>query len=213
MIEKDKLYSKEEAIELIKKTTVTKFDSSVEVHIRLGIDIKKADQQVRGSVVLPNGLGKEKVVLAIVGPTKEKEAKDAKADFIGGTSMIDKINKGWLEFDAIVATPDMMGELGKAAKILGPKGLMPNPKVGTVTQDIAKTIQGLKTGMVEYKTDSFGIVHQTIGKVSFEPKKLLENYDAFLDAIKKAKPKGSKGVYLKGVYLTTTMGPSVKVEL
>lgn len=213
LIEKGKVYSKEEGIELVKKTSTTKFDSSVELHISLGLDIKKADQQIRGSVTLPNGTGKSKKVLAIVGADKEKEAKESGADFFGGKDMVQKIEKGWLDFDIIVATPDMIGELGKTAKILGPKGLMPNPKIGTVTPDIAKVVKNIKAGMVEYKTDSFGIVHQSIGKVSFDDKKLLENYEIFLDTILKAKPQGAKGTYIKSIYLTSTMGPSIKIAL
>jgi len=211
LIEKNKVYDLEEAIDLAKKTSTTKFDSSVEVHVKLGVDTKKADQQIRGSVVLPHGTGKSKIVAAVVAPTKEKEAKTAGADFVGSTDLIEKIGKGWLEFDVLVATPDLMGELGKVAKVLGPKGLMPNPKVGTVTQEPEKTIKNLKQGMVEYRTDSYGIVHQVIGKVSFEDAKLKENHEVFLEAIKKAKPASAKGIYLKAIYIATTMGPSVRV--
>jgi large subunit ribosomal protein L1 len=211
LVEKDKEYSVEEAIDLAKKTSTTKFDSSVEVHIRLNIDIQNSEQQVRGSVVLPKGTGKSKKVLAIVGPGKESEAKNAGADFVGGDDMIAKIEKGWLDFEVVVATPDMMPKLGKIGKILGTKGLMPNPKIGTVTNDIAKAVEGIKKGMVEYRPDKAGIIHVIIGKVSFNEKDLTENYKALTDAINKAKPSGVKGTYVKGIALSTSMGPGIKV--
>lgn len=213
LIEKENLYTAEEGLSLAKKTATTKFDSTVEVHISLGIDMKKADQQVRGSMVLPHGTGKEKTVVAIVGPEKEKESKEAGAVEAGGAELVEKIVKGWTDFDVIISTPDMMAILGKAAKVLGPKGLMPNPKAGTVTPDPAKTIKSIKGGMVEYRADTFGIIHQAIGKVSFDDAKLKENYDALLDTIKKAKPSAAKGTYIKSIHIATTMGPSVKVAI
>jgi large subunit ribosomal protein L1 len=213
LVERDKEYSVEEAIDLAKKTSTTKFDSSVEVHIKLNVDIRNSEQQVRGSVTLPAGTGKNKVVTAIVSPSKEKEAKDAGAENVGGEDLIAKIEKGWLDFDVVVATPDMMPKLGKIGKILGTKGLMPNPKTGTVTNDVAKVIKDIKKGMVEYRPDVTGIVHVTIGKVSFAEKDLQENYKTLLDAITKARPSGVKGTYIKGISIATTMGPGIKVQM
>lgn len=211
LVEKTKEYTVNEAIDLMKKTSTTKFDSSIEIHVKLNIDVQNSEQQVRGSVVLPAGTGKTKKVLAIVGNAKEAEAKKAGADFVGGEELIAKIEKGWMEFEVVVATPDMMPKLGKIGKILGTKGLMPNPKVGTVTNDIAKVVEGIKKGMVEYRPDKTGAIHTVIGKVSFTEKDLETNYNALMDAIIKAKPSGVKGTYIKGISLATTMGPGVKI--
>ena len=193
-IEPNKSYTSEEGIKLVKTTSVVKFDAAVEIHIRLNVDPSNADQQVRGSMVLPSGTGKSKKVCAIVNPEKEKEAKDAGADFVGGPELIAKIEKGWLDFAVVVATPDMMPQLGKIGKILGTKGLMPNPKVGTVTNDIGKVVKDLKGGMIEYKVDKSGIVHSVIGRVSFSEVDLQRNYDEFTKTITKVKPSGVKGV-------------------
>lgn len=211
LVEPMKEYSVEEAIALAKKTSTTKFDSSVEIHIKLNIDVQNSEQQVRGSVVLPAGTGKTKKVLAIVGNDKEAEAKAAGADFVGGEDLIAKIEKGWMDFEIVVATPDMMPKLGKIGKILGTKGLMPNPKVGTVTPNIKNVVEGIKKGMVEYRPDKTGIIHAIIGKVSFSEKDLQENFNTLYDAIVKAKPSGVKGTYIKGVSLATTMGPGIRV--
>ncbi len=213
LLEKDKFYSQEEAFSLIKKTSITKFDSSVEIHIRLGLDPSKGDQQLRGTVVLPEGIGKTKKVAVICGPDKEKEAKNAGADRVGGDTLISEIEKGKLDFDTLVATPDMMAKVGKLGKILGTKGLMPNPKAGTVTPDVAKAVKELKAGRVEFRLDKNAIVHQVIGKVSFDEKKLETNYSTFLDALKHAKPSGTKGTYIKSVTLATTMGPGIKMAI
>lgn len=213
LIEKEKIYPVDEAIGLLKKTSTTKFDSTVEIHVRLGIDIKKTEQQIRGVVVLPNGTGKTKKVCVVLGQKQEKEAKEAGADTVGGEDIIQKIEKGWLDFDVLVATPEMMGSLGKVAKILGPKGLMPNPKTETVTQDIRRVVENIKKGQVEFKNDAAGIVHNSLGKVSFSNENLKGNFETFLDALKKARPESAKGVYLKSIFLTTTMGPSVRVKI
>lgn len=213
LIEKDKEYGLEEALELVKKTSVTKFDSSVEIHIRLGIDVKKTDQQIRGIVILPNGIGKSKNVCVICDSKFEKEAKDAGADTVGGEDIIQKIEKGWMDFDVLVASPDMMGALGKAAKILGPKGLMPNPKTETVTQEVGKAVKNIKKGQMEFKNDLAGIIHTSVGKVSFDVSKLTENIEAFLGAVKKARPDASKGVFLKNISISSTMGPGIKVKI
>ena len=211
LVDKDTRYTLEEGIGLIKRTSTTKFDSSVEIHVRLGVDPSASDQQVRGTVTLPEGTGKKKKVAVICGPDKEKEAKDAGAEKVGGDTLILEIEKGKLDFDVLVATPDMMAKVGKLGKVLGTKGLMPNPKAGTVTPDVGKTVKGLKTGMVEFRVDKNGIVHQVIGKVSFDEKKLEANYNEFMDAIKHAKPSGVKGTYIKSVTLATTMGPGIKI--
>lgn len=213
LVEKEKYYSAEEAISLIKKTSATKFDSSVEIHIRLGINPAAGDQQVRGTVVLPEGTGKTKKVAVVCGPDKEKEAKTADADKVGGDSLISEIEKGKLDFDILVATPDMMAKIGKLGKILGTKGLMPNPKSGTVTPDVAKAVKELKTSRVEFKVDKNAIVHQVIGKVSFDKKKLEANYNAFMDAIRHAKPSGAKGTYIRSISVATTMGPGIKIAV
>ncbi len=212
-IDKLKTYELAEAVKLTKESATTKFDSSVEVHVRLGIDPKKSDQIVRSTVALPHGTGKKLRVIAFVSEDKAAAAKKAGAVEAGEQSLVDKIAKGWLAFDVAVATPDMMKQLGKVAKTLGQKGLMPNPKAGTVTDDIAKAIEEINKGKVEFRNDSFGILHNIFGKVSFDEAKLLENLKAYLSAINEVKPKGIKGVYIRSLALTTSMGPSVKVDL
>lgn len=211
-IEPGKRYTLREAIELLLQTKRAKFDETVDAAIKLGVNPQHADQMVRGSVVLPHGLGKPVRVLVFAKGEKEKEALDAGADFVGSDDLIEKIKGGWLEFDRAIATPDMMGSVGKLGKILGPRGLMPNPKVGTVTFDVAKAVQEMKAGKVEFRVEKAGIVHSPVGKVSFGTEKLLENITALLEAIIKLKPASSKGVYLKGISLSTTMGPGIKVD-
>ena len=212
-IEKSKLYSAEEAVKLAKETSTSKFDASVEVAMRLNLDTKKADQQLRGTICLPHGTGKTKRILVIAKGPKAQEAKDAGADYVGDTDMLEKIEKeNWFDFDVIIATPDMMAHLGKLGKVLGPKGLMPNPKTGTVTTDVKKAIDDVKKGRVEYRTDSYGNVHGIIGKVSFDDDKLLENLKAFVDVIVKSKPSVVKGTYVKNISVSTTMGPGIKVD-
>lgn len=212
-IEKNKLYTKEEAIKLVKETSTTKFDSSVELVMHLNLDTKKADQQLRGAIVLPNGTGKTKKVLVIAKGEQAKAAKEAGADYVGDTDMLEKIEKeNWFDFDTMVATPDMMPALGKLGKILGPKGLMPNPKTGTVTMDVKKAVEDVKKGRVEYRTDSYGNVAATIGKVSFDDEKLLENFNAFVSLILKTKPSVVKGKYVLNVTVATTMGPGIKID-
>ena len=213
-VEKNKSYSIEEAIKLVKTTATTKFDSSVEVHIRLGIDPKKGEQQVRGTVSLPHGTGKTKRIAAFVAPDREKEAKAAGADVVGGSELIDQIKQtGKFEFDIAVTMPEMMPKLAAVAKVLGPRGLMPSPKNETITTNLKKTIEELKKGKVNFKNDGTSNIHQMIGKVSFTDSQLLENYQALLDTIRKAKPSSSKGVYLKNISLTTSMGPGIRVTL
>ena len=210
-VEKNKIYEPNEAIALAIETAGAKFDETIEAHIKLGVDPKNADQQVRGSVVLPNGTGKSAVVLVIAKGDKAEEAKKAGADYVGAEEMIDKITReNWLGFDACITTPDMMGLVGRIARILGPRGLMPNPKSGTVTPDVTKAIKDIKAGKVEYRLDKFGIIHCSIGKKSFGVEKLEENYNVLLDAIVKAKPQAAKGTYLKSISLASTMGPGVK---
>ena len=211
-IEKTRLYSLEEAVKLVPETATAKFDEVVDLAVRLGVDPKQPEQMVRGTVVLPNGTGKKVRVLVFAKGEKEKEAKDAGADFVGGEDVIEKVSKGWLDFDSVVATPDMMGAVGKLGKILGPRGLMPNPKIGTVTFDITKAVKEIKAGKVEFKVDKSGNVHASIGKVSFGVQKLKENLLALLDGIIKAKPSTSKGIYLRSITLATTMGPGVKID-
>lgn len=212
-VEKNKLYSKEEAIKLVKSTSVTKFDSSVELALRLNLDTKKADQQLRGAFVLPNGTGKTKKVLVIAKGDQAKAALSAGADYVGDVDMLEKIEKeNWFDFDTMIATPDMMPALGKLGKILGPKGLMPNPKTGTVTTDTKKAVEEVKKGRIEYRTDSFGNVHTIIGKVSFDETKLLENLNAFVSLIIKTKPAVVKGTYIKGITISSTMGPGIKIN-
>ena len=212
-VEANKLYSKEEATKLVKTTSVTKFDSTVEVAIKLNVDTKKSDQQLRGSLVMPNGTGKSKKVLVIAKGELAELAKNAGADYVGDKDMLDKIKtENWFDFEVIVATPDMMPEVGKIGNILGPKGLMPNPKTGTVTTKVQEVVKDLKSGMVTYKTDSFGNVHTIIGKVSFDEKKLLENLEYVINTINKAKPQTVKGVFIDGIVLSTTMGPGIRVD-
>lgn len=211
LIEKGKAYPIEEAIALVKKTSTTKFDASVDVAFRLGLNTKHADQQLRGALVLPNGTGKSKKVLVVAEGAKAKEATDAGADVVGGKEILEEIKKGWLDFEVMIATPDMMAELGKLGRILGPKGLMPNPKTGTVTMDVAKAVAETKAGKVTYRTDKEGNVHLTIGRASFDDTKLVENFNTVYDLIVKAKPSSAKGVYMKNVAVSSSMGPSVKV--
>lgn len=212
LVDRSKAYPVQEAIELVKKTSFTKFDATVEVAFRLGVDPKKADQQIRGAVVLPNGTGKTQRVLVFAKGEKAKEAEAAGADYVGDTDYVNKIQQGWFDFDVIVATPDMMGEVGKLGRILGPRGLMPNPKTGTVTFDVTKAVQDIKAGKVEYRVDKAGNVHAPIGKASFEPEKLAENLTTLFDTLMKAKPSAAKGTYMKNVSVTSTMGPGIKVD-
>ena len=213
LVEKNKLYTKEEAIDLVKKTSTTKFDSSVEVAMFLNLDTKKADQQLRGTICLPNGTGKTKKILVIAKGPKAAEAKEAGADYVGDMDYLEKIEKeNWFDFDTLIATPDMMPQLGKLGKILGPKGLMPNPKTGTVTMDIKKAVEEVKQGRIEYRTDSYGNVHTIIGKVSFTEKQLIENLEAFVSLILKTKPSVVKGTYVKNISVSTTMGPGIKID-
>ena len=213
LIEEGKAYEAKEALELIEKFPKAKFDETVELHVKLGVDSKHADQQVRGTVVLPNGTGKTLRVLVFAKGDKAKEAEAAGADFVGAEELIPKIEKeNWFEYDVIVATPDMMGVVGRLGKVLGPKGLMPNPKSGTVTMDVTKAISEIKSGKVEYRLDKTNIIHLGFGKVSFGAEKLLQNYETVIEAIIKAKPAASKGQYIKSVAITTTMGPSVYIN-
>ena len=211
-VDRNETYDLKEAIELAKKTSTTNFDATVEVAFRLGIDTRKNDQQIRGAVVLPHGTGKTQRVLVFAKGDKLKEAEAAGADYVGDAEYIAKIQQGWFDFDVIVATPDMMGEVGKIGRVLGPKGLMPNPKTGTVTFDVTKAVQEIKAGKVEYRAEKAGIIHAPIGKVSFDNEKLEENFNAVFDVIQKAKPAAAKGTYMKSVNLTTTMGPAVKIN-
>ncbi len=212
-IEKAKAYSLDEAVKLVKEIKTAKFDESVELVLRLNLDTKKADQQLRGATVLPNGIGKTKKVLVIARGAKATEAKDAGADYVGDTDMIDKIaNENWFDFDTMIATPDMMPALGKIGRVLGPKGLMPNPKTGTVTMDIAKAVSDVKKGRVEYRTDSFGNVAVIVGKTSFDADKLVENINSFVSLINKTKPSTVKGKYILNISISSTMGPGVKID-
>lgn len=212
-VDKSTLYTKEEAIKLVKETSITSFDSTVEVALNLNLDTKKADQQLRGSMVLPNGTGKTRRVLVIAKGEAAEAARAAGADYVGDTDMIDKIqNENWFDYDVIVAAPDMMAQLGKIGRVLGPKGLMPNPKTGTVTMDTGKAVSDIKKGMVEYKTDSYGNVHTVIGKVSFDDNKLLENLNYVVSTIAKAKPSVVKGKYINNVSISSTMGPGIKID-
>src|SRR5213080_2762409 len=208
----DRTYSIEDAIPLVQKVKFAKFDETVDMSLRLGVDPKHADQMVRGTVVLPHGLGKSKRVLAIAGGEKQKEAQEAGADVIGGEEMVDKIQGGFMDFDAVVATPDMMRAVGKLGKVLGPRGLMPNPKTGTVTVDIAKAIQEIKAGKVEFRVDKTGIIHAPVGKVSFPAQSLIENAHALVDSVVKAKPAAAKGKFLKSVTMSSTMGPGITID-
>ena len=212
-IEKGKAYTKEEAIALVKETSISSFDASVELALRLNLDTKKADQQLRGAIVLPNGTGKTKRVLVIAKGEAAKAAKEAGADYVGDLDMIEKIEKeNWFEFDTMIATPDMMPALGKIGRVLGPKGLMPNPKTGTVTMDTKTAVEDVKKGRVEYRTDSYGNLHVIIGKVSFDTEKLIENLNAFVSLIIKTKPSVVKGKYILNVAVSSTMGPGIKID-
>ncbi|MGG0239333.1 50S ribosomal protein L1 [Bacillus rhizoplanae] len=213
LVDRTTAYSATEAVELVKKTNTAKFDATVEAAFRLGVDPKKADQQIRGAVVLPHGTGKVQRVLVFAKGEKLKEAEAAGADFVGDTDYINKIQQGWFDFDVVVATPDMMGEVGKLGRVLGPKGLMPNPKTGTVTFDVTKAVNEIKAGKVEYRVDKAGNIHVPIGKVSFEDAKLVENLETIADALLKAKPAAAKGTYMKNVTVASTMGPGVRVEV
>ena len=212
LIDKTQQYEAADAIALVKKSATAKFDETVELHIRTGCDSRHADQQIRGAVVLPNGTGKTVKVLVFAKGTKLDEAQAAGADYVGGEELIPKIqNEGWLDFDVVVATPDMMGVVGRLGKVLGPKGLMPNPKAGTVTMDVAKAIADIKAGKIEYRLDKANIIHVPVGKASFSEEQLEQNFNALMDAITKARPSSVKGQYLKSITLATTMGPGVKV--
>ena len=212
-VEKSKLYPLEEAVKLVKETSTSKFDGTVEIAVRLNLDTKKNDQQLRGAIVLPHGTGKAKKVLVLAKGDAAKAALDAGADFVGDVDMITKIEKeNWFDFDVIIATPEMMPMLGKLGKVLGPKGLMPNPKTGTVTMDTKKAVEDVKKGRVEYRTDSYANVHALVGKVSFDDEKLEDNIKAFVDVIIKSKPQAAKGVYIKDISIASTMGPGVKVD-
>ena len=207
------MYPVDEAVKLAKETNTAKFDASVEVSFKLNVDPRHADQQIRGAIVLPNGTGKTQKVCVIAQGPKEQEAKDAGADFVGGKELLDQIAKGWFDFDVIVATPNMMGELGKLGRVLGPKGLMPNPKTGTVTMDVAKAVEDIKKGKVEYRVDKEGNINVMIGKVSFEEEKLAENFRTIYNAIAKARPAAVKGTYIKNLVISTTMGPGIHVAV
>jgi large subunit ribosomal protein L1 len=202
----------EDAVPLVQKVKFAKFDETVEIAMRLGVDPKHADQMVRGTVVLPHGLGKTKKVLAIAGADKQKDAQEAGADFVGGEEVVEKIQGGWMEFDAVVATPDMMRAVGKLGKVLGPRGLMPNPKTGTVTPDIAKAVKEIKAGKVEFRVDKTGIVHAPVGKTSFPARNLIENTHALVDSVVKAKPPAAKGKYIKSLTMSSTMGPGITID-
>ena len=213
LVDLTKVYEPEEAIALVRKTATAKFDETIEVAFRLGVDPKHADQQLRGAVTLPNGTGKTKRVLVFAKGEKIKEAEAAGADHVGSEELVQKIQGGWFDFDVAVATPDMMGVVGRLGKVLGPKGLMPNPKVGTVTLDVAQAVQEIKAGKIEYRTDKAGNVHLPVGKLSFDADKLVDNYFTLLDTIVKAKPAASKGQYIRNITLSTTMGPGIKVNV
>lgn len=211
-IDPQQQYSVENACDLLLESAYAKFDETVDVALRLGVDPRHADQMVRGSVVLPHGTGKTVRVLVFAKGDKEQEAKDAGADFVGGDELADKIREGWLDFDKVIATPDMMGTVGKLGRVLGPRGMMPNPKLGTVTMDVTKAVGDMKAGRVDFRVDKTGIVHCTVGKVSFGKEKLLDNFKTLLEVIMKMKPSSSKGTYLKSVAVSSTMGPGVKVD-
>ncbi|MDD4623928.1 MAG: 50S ribosomal protein L1 [Bacilli bacterium] len=213
-IDRNKAYNVEEAIKLVKETSTSKFDETVEIAIRLNVDVKKAEQQLRGAIVLPHGTGKSKKVLVVAKGDKAKDAEKAGADYVGEQDILHKIeSENWMDFDVIISTPDMMPALGKLGKILGPKGLMPNPKVGTVTLDVVKAVEDIKKGKVEYKTDSFGNVHAILGKSSFDENKLIENLKTFVEVIMKSKPSTVKGDYVKNISISSTMGPGIKLDL
>lgn len=212
LIEREKKFEIPDAVEIVKKCATSKFDESVDIAIRLGVDPRKSDQMVRGSVAMPHGTGRKVRVLVLAKGAKAKEAEEAGADMVGAEDMIEKIAGGWLEFDRIVATPDMMGQVGKVAKVLGPRGLMPNPKAGTVTMDVGKVLQSIKAGQVEFRVDKAGILHVPVGRASFDKQKLVENIASLLDVVKRMKPSTAKGVYLKTGTLSSTMGPAVPLD-
>jgi len=209
----DKPHSIEDAVPLMQKVKFAKFDETVEIAMRLGVDPKHADQMVRGTVVLPHGLGKTKRVLAIAGADKQKDAQQAGADFVGGEELVEKIQGGWIDFDAVVATPDMMGKVGRLGRVLGPRGLMPNPKTGTVTLDVAKAVQEIKAGKVEFRVDKTSIIHVPFGKSSFDESRLLDNAKALVAAVMRAKPSTAKGKYLRSAYVSSTMSPSIRLDV
>lgn len=211
-IDRNVLLEPNEAISIVKKVAPAKFDETVEVAVRLGVDPRHADQQVRGAVVLPNGTGKTAKVLVFAKGEKHKEAEAAGADYVGAEDMIEKIQGGWMDFDVAIATPDMMGAVGKLGRVLGPRGLMPNPKTGTVTFDVDRAVKEVKAGKIEYRTDKAGIIHAPIGKVSFETEKLVENFQTLIDTLIRVKPAAAKGTYLKSITVSSTMGPGVKVN-
>jgi len=211
-IEKGKLYTLKEASALVKEITFTKFDASVDIDVRLGVDPRKANQMVRGVVTLPHGTGKEVRVLALVTPDKEQEAKDAGADYVGLDDFVEKIKGGWTDVDVIITMPPVMGKVGALGRILGPRGLMPNPKSGTVTMDIGKAVAEVKAGKIDFKVDKFGIVHTSVGKISFDPQKLVENATEFVNTLIKLKPSAAKGTYVKSIYVSSTMSPGIQVE-
>lgn len=213
LVDPAKTYHIEEAIELLKETAKAKFDETVEVAYRLGVDPKKTDEQIRGAFVLPHGTGRTQTVLVFAKGEKAQEAEEAGADYVGAEDLIDKINEGWLDFDIVVATPDMMAEVGKLGRILGPQGLMPNPRTGTVTFEIEKAVKDIKAGQVEYRVDNASNLHVPIGKISFDSEQLVENFDAMTKTIVAAKPQSSKGTYMRNVTVTSTMGPGVKVDI
>ncbi|ASJ56760.1 50S ribosomal protein L1 [Brevibacillus formosus] len=213
LVDKNKVYEVAEGVELVKKAATAKFDETVEAAFRLGVDPKRADQQIRGAVVLPHGTGKVQRVLVFAKGEKAKDAEAAGADFVGDADMIAKIQGGWFDFDVVVATPDMMGEVGKLGRVLGPKGLMPNPKTGTVTFDVTKAVNEIKAGKIEYRVDKAGNIHAPIGKASFDADKLVENLAALTEALNRAKPAAAKGVYMRNVTLSSTMGPGVRVAV
>ncbi|SDN13301.1 50S ribosomal protein L1 [Sediminibacillus halophilus] len=213
LVDRSKAYEIKEAVELIKQTAKANFDETVEAAFRLGVDPKKADQQLRGAMVLPHGTGKTQRVLVFAKGDKAKEAENAGADFVGEQDLINRINQGWFDFDVVVATPDMMAEVGKLGRVLGPKGLMPNPKTGTVTFEVEKAVQEIKAGKVEYRVDKSSNVHVPIGKVSFDDAKLIENFEAITDTLVKAKPQAAKGIYMRNASVASTMGPGIKVDV
>lgn len=211
-IDRNRLYDSKEALTLVSEIATAKFDETVEAHVKLGVDSRHADQQVRGAIVLPHGTGKTKKVLVVAEGEKAQEAKDAGADIVAGKEILEDIKKGWLDFEVMIATPNMMAELGKLGRILGPKGLMPNPKTGTVTMDVAKAVQETKAGKVTYRTDKEGNVHLPIGRVSFDDAKLVENFNTIYDLIVRLKPTSAKGTYIKNIAVSSTMGPAIKVQ-
>src|SRR5690625_5174752 len=212
-VDREKEYTVQEALELVKETAPARFDETVEAAVRLGVDPKKADEQIRGGMVLPHGTGKTQRVLVFAKGDKVKEAEEAGADYVGDDELIAKINQGWFEFDVVVATPDMMSEVGKLGRLLGPKGLMPNPKTGTVTFDVDKAVKDIKAGQVEYRVDNAGNLHVPIGKLSFTDEKLIENFEALTETIVRAKPAAVKGIYMRNAVVTSTMGPGIRVDI